>query len=72
MTFGAKLKQARQNSKLSQEQLAEKLNVSRSAIAKWETDKGMPDIDNLKAISQLLDIRAYLKTKNCTKFEDVI
>lgn len=56
MTFGAKLKQARQNSKLSQEQLAEKLNVSRSAIAKWETDKGMPDIDNLKAISQLLDI----------------
>ena len=56
MTFGAKLKQARQNAKLSQEQLAEKLNVSRSAIAKWETNKGMPDIDNLKAISQLLDI----------------
>lgn len=65
MTFGAKLKQARQNAKLSQEQLAEKLNVSRSAIAKWETDKGMPDIDNLKAISQLLDISIdYLLAKD--------
>lgn len=65
MTFGTKLKQARQNAKLSQEQLAEKLCVSRSAIAKWETDKGMPDIQNLKAISQLLDISIdYLLAEN--------
>lgn len=65
MTFGTKLKQARQSSKLSQEQLAEKLSVSRSAVAKWETDKGMPDIDNLKAISQLLDISIdYLLAEN--------
>lgn len=56
MTFGTKLKQARQNVKLSQEQLAEKLSVSRSAVAKWETDKGMPDIDNLKAIAKALDV----------------
>ena len=65
MTFGTKLKQARQNAKLSQEQLSEKLCVSRSAIAKWETDKGMPDIQNLKAISQLLDISIdYLLAEN--------
>lgn len=56
MTFGSKLKQARQQAGLSQEQLAEKLSVSRSAIAKWENDKGMPDIGNLKAIAQLLDV----------------
>ena len=56
MTFGTKLKQARQNAKLSQEQLAEKLCVSRSAVAKWETDKGMPDIDNLMAIAKALDV----------------
>lgn len=56
MTFGTKLKQARQQAGFSQEQLAEKLSVSRSAIAKWETDKGMPDIDNLKAIAGLLDV----------------
>ena len=56
MTFGEKLKQARQNAKLSQEELALKMNVSRSAIAKWETDKGMPDIQNLKSIAFVLDV----------------
>lgn len=56
MTFGEKLKNARKEAGLSQEQFAEKLSVSRSAIAKWETDKGMPDISNLKAMSQLLNV----------------
>lgn len=56
MTFGEKLKDARKNAGLSQEQLAEKLCVSRAAVAKWETDKGLPDIMNLKAISKLLDV----------------
>ncbi len=56
MTFGEKLKEARKEAGLSQEQLAEKMSVSRSAIAKWESDKGMPDINNLKAIAQLLNV----------------
>lgn len=56
MTLGEKLKDARKNAGLSQEQLAEKLCVSRAAVAKWETDKGLPDIMNLKAISKLLDV----------------
>ncbi len=56
MTFGEKLKSARQQAGFSQQELAEKLCVSRSAVAKWETDKGMPDIDNLKAIAQLLNV----------------
>ena len=56
MTFGEKLKEARKGVGYSQEELAEKLAVSRSAIAKWETDKGLPDINNLKAISQILNI----------------
>lgn len=30
--------------------------VSRSAVAKWESDKGMPDVNNLKAMAQLLNI----------------
>jgi len=42
MTLGEKLRQARKDNGLSQEQLAEKLCVSRSAVAKWETDKGLP------------------------------
>ena len=56
MTFGEKLQEARKRAGYSQEQLAEKLSVSRSAVAKWENDNGMPDIDNLKAMSKLLDV----------------
>lgn len=56
MTLGQKLKNARTNAGLTQEQLAEKLCVSRAAVAKWETGKGLPDILNLKAIAKLLDV----------------
>ena len=56
MTFGEKLKEARKAAGLSQEQFAQKLSVSRSAIAKWESDRGMPDVNNLKAMAQLLDV----------------
>ena len=56
MTLGEKIKKARKEHGLSQEQFAEKLCVSRSAVAKWETDKGTPDIENLKAISSLLNV----------------
>ena len=56
MTFGEKLKEARKNAGLSQEQLAEMLCVSRAAVAKWETDRGMPDVNNLKTMAGLLDV----------------
>ena len=56
MTLGEKIRQARRCGGLSQGQLAEKICVSRSAIAKWETDKGMPDVENLKLLSRLLGI----------------
>ena len=56
MTLGEKIRYARKNCGLSQGQLAEKLCVSRSAIAKWETDKGIPDVENLKMLSRLLGV----------------
>ncbi|WP_157663106.1 helix-turn-helix transcriptional regulator [Geobacillus thermodenitrificans] len=52
MTLGEKIKKARIEAGLSQEQLSEKLGVSRSAVAKWESGKGLPDIDNLKNLSK--------------------
>ncbi len=55
MTFGEKLKEARKEAGFSQEELAEKLSVSRSAVAKWENDNGMPDVSNLKAIAAMLN-----------------
>lgn len=56
MALGEKLKTARKNAGLTQEQLSTKLGVSRQAITKWESDKGLPDIDNLRLISNLLNI----------------
>lgn len=56
MTFEEKLRHARQQAGLSQEQLAQKLYVTRAAIAKWESGKGMPDIQNLKALAKLLNV----------------
>lgn len=56
MTFAEKLKSIRKQTCMSQEQLAEKLGVSRQAVTKWETDAGIPDIENIMAISALFDI----------------
>lgn len=56
MLFKEKLKKLRKTQNLTQEQLAEKLNVSRQAITKWETSDGTPDIENLKQISNFFNI----------------
>ena len=56
MTLGEKLQDARKRCGLTQEQLAEKLSVSRSAVAKWESGKGLPDVDNLKSLAGLLNV----------------
>lgn len=56
MTFGKKLQEARKQAGFTQEQLAEALSVSRSAVAKWESDKGLPDLDNMKTIARALDV----------------
>lgn len=56
MNFGEKIKQARIDVGLTQEELAEILVVSRSAIAKWESNRGLPDVSNLKVISHALNV----------------
>jgi len=56
MKLNEKIKEYRKIFSLSQEQLAEKLSVSRQVITKWENDDGMPEIGNLKAISKLMGI----------------
>lgn len=56
MSLGEKIKAMRQQAALSQEQFAEKLNMSRQAVTKWETGKGIPDIANLIAISEEFDV----------------
>ena len=54
MTFSEKLQNLRKANGLSQEQLAEKLNVSRQAVSKWETG-AMPDMDNMIKLCRFFD-----------------
>ncbi|MDD6488979.1 MAG: helix-turn-helix transcriptional regulator [Clostridia bacterium] len=56
MTFAEKLKSMRKQSGMSQEKLAEKIGVSRQAITKWENDTGIPDIENILAISSIFNV----------------
>ncbi|MEH7225160.1 helix-turn-helix transcriptional regulator [Bacillus sp. JJ1566] len=56
MTLAEKLKQMRKNASLSQEQLAEKLCVSRQAISKWESGRGTPDVENLQSVAKLFGV----------------
>ena len=56
MDFGDKLKQYRLNKGLSQEQLAEKIGVSRQAITKWETKRGLPDVENMVILAEVFKL----------------
>ena len=46
----------RKKSSLSQEDLAEKLNVSRQSISLWETNQAMPSVDNLMKLAEIFDV----------------
>lgn len=56
MEFNEKLQQLRAQKDLTQEQLAEQLYVSRTAVSKWESGKGYPNIESLKCISKFFSI----------------
>lgn len=56
MTFGEKLKVLRKEKGYSQEEFAEMLDVSRQAVSKWESDRGMPEIHTLIQISNMFGV----------------
>lgn len=56
MEFHEKLQELRKSRNLTQEELAEELYVSRTAISKWESGRGYPSIDSLKAISGFFSV----------------
>ncbi len=56
MEFKEKLQELRKRNGLTQEELAEILFVSRTAISKWESGRGYPNIDSLKAISKFFNL----------------
>ena len=56
MDFNEKLQELRKSKSLTQEELAEALFVSRTAISKWEQGRGYPSIDSLKEISRFFSV----------------
>ena len=56
MEFNEKLQQLRKQRDLTQEELAEALFISRTAISKWESGRGYPNIDSLKAIAKFFAV----------------
>ena len=56
MEFNQKLQELRKQKGLTQEELAEKLYVSRTAISKWESGRGYPNIESLKAIAKFFSV----------------
>ena len=56
MEFNEKIQELRKQKGLTQEELAEKLYVSRTAISKWESGRGYPNLDSLKAIARFFSV----------------
>lgn len=56
MTFSDNLRTLRSNKRLTQEELAELLDVSRQAVSKWESGNGYPEMDTLIKLSELFDV----------------
>ncbi|MBQ2944359.1 MAG: helix-turn-helix transcriptional regulator [Ruminococcus sp.] len=56
MEFNEKLQELRKHKKLTQEELADALYVSRTAISKWESGRGYPNIESLKAIAKFFGV----------------
>ncbi|MGN0738835.1 MAG: helix-turn-helix domain-containing protein [Treponema sp.] len=54
--FSENLIHLRKLKNISQEELAEKLNVSRQTVSKWETGESLPDIEKTKTIAELFDV----------------
>ena len=56
MEFNEKLQELRKRKGLTQEQLAESLYVSRTAVSKWESGRGYPNIDSLKRVAEFFSV----------------
>lgn len=58
MSLGEKLLNLRKSKQLSQEEVADKLNVTRQTVSKWETDQSTPDFDKIEPLCKLYGITA--------------
>lgn len=72
MKLGEKIQQLRKSNGMSQEQLAEKILISRQAISKWELGESIPDADNLLQLSKLFGVSVdYLLNEDYNSDNDI-
>ena len=57
MKFGDNLKLIRKSKKMSQEELAEKVNVSRQSVSKWETGEAYPEMNNILELCKIFNCK---------------
>lgn len=75
MTLGETIKHYRSQLNMSQTELGDKIGVSRQAVTKWETDTGIPDINNIKSLAKVFHISIdtllshYIDTPYASKIE---
>lgn len=74
MNLAENIKKLRREKRLSQEQLAEMLNVSRQAVSKWESGKTYPDIENLILLKDIFNLTLddLIINEDKNKSEDII
>lgn len=73
MKINEKIKKFRKTFDLSQEELAQKLNLSRQTITKWETEGGLPDVNNLKPLADLFGVSVdYLLDDEKDYYESIM
>ena len=64
MTFGEKLQSLRQKAGMSQDALAERLNVSRQAVSRWERDGTMPETEKVVALADIFGVTTDYLLRN--------
>ena len=72
MTIGEKIAQLRQNMNISQEQLAEKISVSRQSVSKWEVDQALPQIDKVLQLCELFKVSSDELLRDSVSIERVL
>ncbi len=69
MTFGEKIQILRKQAGLSQENLAEKLNITRQTVSKWELDQSTPELEYIAKLADLYNVTTdYLIRENADSF----
>ncbi len=70
MNLGIRIKEEREKLNMSQDELAEKMNITRQAISKWETGKSFPDIEKILELSNLFNLSLDELVKGDKAFQE--